>query len=178
MTTVNVDLKLFTESLNRSLGWVWLQPEVVTGDEPTPPAYASAPPVVMTSFALVPSSKYRFEYSVRYARFTYLLERDGAYEAGELTAIHDLPAEESTAGNEPSPPSDVGPFVPPTITTGQTVSIGSVGSLGVTFSFIHDDNTDGSNAKFGLGFKVTDASPAVHPRLILAYMTAFSMEDI
>lgn len=178
MTTVSVDLKLFTDALNRSLGWVWLQPEISVGDELTPPAYNPDPPSVMAMFSLVPSNKYRFEYAVRYARFAYLLERDGLYEAGELTAIHDMPVIEETTGDELTPPSEIGPFVPPTITTGQTVSMGSVGGLGVEFSFIHDASTDGSDAKFGLGFKITDASPAVHPRLILAYMTAFSMEDI
>lgn len=176
MSTVTLDLKLFSESLNRSLGWVWLQPDGGSENEVSPPSYTPEPPSVMPSFALVPSAKYRINYSVRYARFAYLLERDGSYEAGELIAFHDLSVIDSSIGDELTPPPEPSPFVPPIITTEQIVTTGSVGSLGVEFSFLHDDETEGTDACFRLGFKITDASPVVYPRLNLAYVTAFSME--
>ena len=182
MTTITIDIEQFTQALasttNKTLGWVWLQPTITQGNESTPPTYLPVPPSVMSSFSLVPSSTYRFEYtSVRYAKMCYLLERNAVYEAGELTVIHNLPAA-TTTSSEAVPPSYPLPFTPPTIITGQTATVGSVGSLGVTFSFIHDASTSGATAKFGLGFKITSATPAYYPRLILAYITAFQMEDV
>jgi len=180
MTTLTLDLEQFTKSLeqatNRSLGWVWLQP-ITHGDESLP-SYIPDPPAVMPSFVLIDADTYRFSYkSVRYARLCYLLERDGTYEAGELTAIHDL-IFESTNSDEPLPPSEPLPFVPPTITTSQVTTMGSVGSLGVLFSFLHDPDTGGGDAKFGLAYKITNALPAVFPRLVMAYITALPPEDI
>lgn len=181
MTTLTIDLEQFTAALaqtsNRSLGWVWLQP-IVHGSEASPPPSTPALPSVMADFVLVDSESYKFVYTgVRYARFCYLLERDGTYEAGELTVIHDLVIT-SSAGDEPLPPTEPLPFVPPTITTGQVATIGSVGSLGVSFSFIHDTGTNGTDAKFGLAYKITNALPAVYPRLILSYITALQPEDV
>jgi len=181
-TTITLDVEQFTKALadttNKTLGWVWLQPTATPISELTPPSYTPIPPSVMASFALVPLSTYRFEYtSVRYAKLSYLLERNGSYEAGDLTVIHNMPIS-TTQGNESTPPSIPAPFTPPTITTGQAVTLGSVGSLGVTFSFMHDSSTSGSTAKFGLGFKITNATPAIYPRLVAAYITAFQMEDV
>lgn len=183
MTTITIDIEQFTQALasttNKTLGWVWLQATAITGNEITPPTYMPIPPSVMADFAFVPSSTYRFDYSaVRYAKMCYLLERNGSYEAGELTVIHNIPAANLVPSNEPTPPSYPLPFTPPTITTGQSTTLGTPGSLGVTFSFMHDPSTSGSTAKFGLGFKITSATPAVYPRLILAYITAFQMEDV
>ena len=181
MTTLTIDLEQFTAALtqtsNRSLGWVWLQP-IIHGDELTLPSYTPDPPSVMPDFVLIESLAYKFIYTaVRYARFCYLLERDGAYEAGELTAIHDLVIE-ITESDEPAPPAEPLPFTPPTISTSQVATLGSVGSLGVSFSFIHDSGTTGADAKFGLAYKITNALPAVYPRLILSYITALQPEDI
>jgi hypothetical protein len=182
MTTITIDVEQFTKALadttNKTLGWVWLQPTTASTSELIPPSYTPTLPSVMASFVLVPLSNYRFEYTaVRYAKFSYLLERNGSYEAGDLTVIHDMPIS-AAQGNESTPPAVPAPFTPPTITTEQVVTIGSVGSLGVTFSFMHDSSTSGSTAKFGLGFKITSATPAVYPRLVAAYITAFQMEDI
>jgi hypothetical protein len=184
MSDITISVDQFTEILtnasNKSLGWVWLKPAPVIGNEITPPSYSPVLPSVMSSFVLIPNNTtYRFTYtSVRYARFCYLLERNGSYEAGELSIIHNLVITPTTPSNEAQPPSPPLPFTPPTITTGQTVSIGSVGSLGVTFSFIHDISTSGGEAKFGLAFKITNALPAVFPRLDAVYISAISPEDI
>lgn len=183
MTTLTLDLEQFTKALadttSRTLGWVWLQPISYSDDEVILPSYVAPPPSVMPSFVLVNAPSYRFVYTaVRYARCCYLLERDGSYEAGELTVIHDLIVQTSPPSSEGSPPPEPLPFVPPTITTYQTTSIGSIGSLGVTFSFIHDVTTNGSDSKFGLAFKITNALPAVYPRLNLSYITAIAPEDV
>ena len=130
------------------------------------------------TYSLVDSSEYRFPYkSLRYIRFTYLLERDGLYEAGELSVIHDLVIAD-TSDDELTPPSITPPFIPPTISTYQSVSIGGIGSLGVVFSFIHDATTDGADAKFGLAFRIINSIPEVYPKLTMSYITAFPPEDI
>lgn len=182
MTTLTLDLEQFTKALettsNKTLGWVRLQSLVYSADELTPPDYTPDPPTIMPAFVLVASPSYRLVYkTVRYARFCYLLERDGTYEAGELTALHDLVIAD-IVDDEGVPPVEPLPFIPPTISTGQVVTIGSVGSLGVSFSFIHDSGTNGNDAKFGLAYKITNALPAIYPRLVLSYITAISPEDI
>lgn len=183
MTTITIDVTQFTETLtaatNRTLEWVWLQPTAAPSDELIPPNYVPTPPAVMPSFALIASTSYRFDYTaVRYARFCYLLERNGSYESGELSVIHNLVISGITPSNENTPPPVPIPFVPPTISTYQTVSIGSVGSLGVLFSFIHDASTSGATAQFGLAYKITNALPDVYPKLNLSYVTALPMENI
>jgi len=182
MTTITIDVTQFTEALtaatNRTLKWVWLQPTAAPSDELIPPTYVPTPPAVMPSFALIASTSYRFDYTaVRYARFCYLLERNGSYESGELSVIHNLVAT-TAPSSENTPPPVPAPFVPPTISTYQTVSIGSVGSLGVIFSFIHDASTSGATAQFGLAYQITNASPSVYPKLNLSYVTALPPEDI
>jgi hypothetical protein len=166
---ITVDSDALAASVNRTMGWTMLKPAAPQGDEPDPPSPDEAPPQAMAEFALVPSSSYRFEYtSARYVRLCYLLERNGVYEAGELSAVHFMP--EGYEGN----PSE---FEPPVITTEQSVSMGAINGLGVRFEFMHDPGTEGSTAKFALGFKITESTPAVHPRLAAAYMTVFPMED-
>jgi hypothetical protein len=181
--TITIDLEQFTKAMqsttNRSLGWTWLMPTATVGNEMSPPSYSPTLPSVMPAFVLIPNTSYRFTYSsVRYARFCYLLERNGSYEAGELSVIHDLVIVDMTHADEAVPPPEPLPFTPPMITTGQTVSIGSVGSLGVTFSFMHDVSTSGADAKFGLAFKITNATPAFWPRLEAAYITAIEPETV
>jgi hypothetical protein len=130
------------------------------------------------SYSLVDSPEYRFEYNyLRYLRFNYLLERNGVYEVGELSVIHDLVITE-TPGDEVIPTPIVSPFTPPNISTYQSVSIGSRESLGVIFSFIHDVSTTGGEAKFGLAFRITNELPAVYPKLIASYITAYPPADI
>lgn len=184
MTTITLDLEKFIYELNKAnaktLGWTWLNPNTtVVANEPTKPSYVPTPPAVMASFSLVDNQDYRFTYTTcRYARFNYLLERNGSYEAGELTAIHNLVITPAS-GDELSPPVVSPPFTPPTITTYQTVSIGGMaGSLGILFSFIHDTTTSGAEAKFGLAFKITNALPAVYPRLTMSYISVLAPEDI
>ena len=176
---VTIDLDKFTESLNRTLGWVRLQPEAPVDDETSPPSYDPDVPSIMTEFVLVPAEKYKFNYELRYIRFSYLLERDGEYEAGELSIIHDDPVSESSEDESGgSPPSEPEPFEPPTFTMDQIVTMGSVGSLGVEFSFMHDESTSGVEASYGLAFKITDDLPAVFPRLVMAYVTVITKEDV
>jgi len=184
MTTLTIDLEQFTQaltaSINRTLPWTWLDPTSYAGSELSPPSYADPVPSVMPSFVLIPNTQYRFDYiGIRYARFCYLLERDYSYEAGELTIIHDLVVDIVIPGDELTPPVvPTSPFVSPTITTGQTVSIGSIGSLGVLFSFIHDPLSSGTMPRFGLAFKITNTLPAVFPKLTMSYITALPTEGI
>lgn len=173
MTTLTLDLEQFTAALsktsNKMLEWVWLNPNSPIEDETAPPSYAPSVPSVMADFVMVSSSNYRFAYSgFRYGKFSYLIERDGRYEAGELSVLHDLVV--TVPGDELSPPASSS-FVPPTITTCQTVAIGSIESLGVLFSFIHDSTTDGAQPKFGLAYKITDANPSVFPRITMSFVT-------
>lgn len=132
------------------------------------------------TYALVDSSEYRFSYkNCRYARFSYLLERNGSYEAGELTVIHDLVMSIPSSNEDPLfPPTITTPFTPPNITTSQNVSIGSLGSLGVIFKFVHDANSDGNDPKFGLAYRIVNPNPAVFPRLTLSYISTFSPEGV
>jgi hypothetical protein len=182
MTTLTLDLEQLTEALvkanTRTLPWVWLKQVVPPTDELTPPSYIPAPPAVMADFSLVDSDEYRLTYkSCRYSRFNYLLERDGDYESGELVVWHNM-VMTPTIADELVPPPITTSFIPPDIYTYQTAGIGGVGSLGVLFSFIHDESTDGTEPKFGLAFKITNASPAVYPKLTMSYISTFAPEDI
>lgn len=179
MTTVTISVEELTKALNdsvvKSLGWVVLKPIKEQEDESSPPSFEEELPSVMSEFAFVPSSNYMLEYkSVRLATFQYLLERDSNYEYGELTVFHDMPIS-SPNEDESTPPPITEPFIPPNIITDQRVIVATA-PLGVTFSFMHDPKTNGSTAKFGLGFKITDASPPVYPKLIAAYSVAFDIE--
>ncbi len=174
MTTVNLDLIEFVKAVSRTLGWVVLKPQDNTGDELTPPDYAELPPYVMDNYIFVPSDNYLFEYqSVRYAKLSYLLERDGSYEAGELTVLHNLPLVSQVTSDEIVMLGEQPVFIPPGITMMQSATIGAIGSLGVLFNFMHDFNS--TIPKFGLGFKIVDANPSNYPKLIAAYSIAFDM---
>jgi len=171
------------EASNRTLGWVELQPPIPQDDELSPPTEDHDPPYVMPAPVLVNSSNYRFGYeTVRYARFNYLLERNGLYEAGEISVLHDLVISQT--------------FTIPNIDTGRLVrfcpdtpTCPITGNLGVELVFIHDTGTTtgvgetglslggGSKPRFGLGFRITEALPAVYPKLTMSYITAFAPED-
>lgn len=131
------------------------------------------------SYVLIDAKDYKFDYgAVRYARFCYLLERDGSYETGELTVLHDLVVSGSIPADESSPPPAPAPFSPPNITMGQTILMGSIGGLGVVFLFMHDPATGGSDAKFGLAYRIMTDTPTVYPKLNLSYITAIAPEDV
>jgi len=131
------------------------------------------------SYVLIDAKDYKFDYgAVRYARFCYLLERDGNYETGELTVLHDLVVSGALPADESSPPPAPAPFSPPNITMGQTILMGSIGSLGVVFLFKHDVATGGSDAKFGLAYRIMTDTPALYPKLNLSYITAIAPEDV
>jgi len=166
--SITLDLDAFVKGLreasNRTLGWVELRPPPIQVDEPTQPPEDWYPPYVMTVPALIESDKYRFDYeSIRYARFCYLIERDGIYEAGELQVIHDLEVIRNSS------------FSVPDISTFRVVSP-ITGNVGVDLTFIHDPATTGTQPKFGLAFMITDALPAVFPKITLSYITAFAPE--
>jgi len=180
MTDITIDIDQFTQSIkdavNRTQPWVILQPEKPQENETEPPVVSDSVPSVMTDFALVPSSEYRFSYAIRAAKFGYVLERGGSYETGVLSVVHDLPAINNAGGSEANRPAESAPFIPPGILFSHQVDIG--GPLGVDFTFMHDDTTSGSNEKFGLAFKITTALPAKYPALTLCFITAFSQENI
>jgi len=186
-----------TQSLERlassDLGWVTLQPPIVQDDELSPPAEDHDLPYVMADYVLIDDSRYRFDYNnIRYARFNYLLERNGVYEAGELSVLQDLPAVRKDA------------FLLPNIETERLVRLCTadtqsplVGNLGVEFEFFHDPTTTyspgvseniggvptpvttqyGTKPMFGLGFKIVDDMPAVHPKFTMTFLTYFTPED-
>ena len=177
MSKIQLDLDDFMKGLqeaaNRTLGWVRLQPPPPQDDEPSQPAEDHDPPYVMAEPMLISSDKYRFDYEIiRYARFNYLLERDGIYEAGELNVLHDLEIIRNSSFTVPNIYTSrlvrFAPETPPSPITG---------NLGVELTFIHDVYTTGTQPKFGLAFRITDDQPAVHPKLTMAYNTAFAPED-
>ena len=186
MTDITLDLAQFTAALssasNKTLGWTWLKPTVSVTDELIRPSYADPVPSVMSSFVLIDNPKYRFSYaSSRYARFCYLLERNGTYEAGELSSLHYLALEPSAQTNEGQQTAEPSIFTPPLIRTTQTVlagDFGTIGGLGVYFSFEHDITSSGSDPKFGLAFKITSVTPAVFPRLTLSYLAVVEPEIV
>lgn len=180
MATITLEMEQFTQSLqdamNRSLGYVTLQPETTPGSEGSPPPYTSPVPSVMGSYALVPSAKYRFNYKgVRSAKFVYFLSRNALYEIGELIVIHNLQAT-SITGSEPSQPSEPLPFTPPTFYLLRNVILQTGGALGVDFTFQDSPVSSGSDPEYALAFKITNALPAVWPTLNMSYVTAFAME--
>lgn len=177
MSNIQLNLDAFMKGLqeasNRTLGWVRLQPPPPQDDEPSQPPEDHDPPQVMAEPLLIESDKYRFDYEViRYARFNYLLERDGIYEAGELNVLHDLEIIRNSS------------FSVPNIYTSRLVRFCPAaplspitGNLGVELIFVHDVLTTGTQPKFGLAYRITDALPAVYPKLTVAYNTAFAPED-
>ena len=180
MTTITLEMEQFTQSLqdamNRSMGYVTLQPETTQGSEGSPPPYTPSVPSVMGSFALVPSDKYRFNYNgVRAAKFVYFLSRNALYEIGEFIVIHNLQAT-SSVGNEPTPPSEPLPFTPPNFYVQRNVILQTGGALGVDFTFQDSPVSAGSQPEYALSFKITNALPAVWPTLNMSYVTAFEME--
>ena len=180
MTTITLEMEQFTQSLqsamNRTLGYVSLQPETTPGNEISPPSYSALAPYVMSSYALVPSDSYRFNYKgVRSAKFLYILSRNALYEIGEFIVIHNL-QNGSVAGSELVPPSEPLPFTPPTFYIQRNVILQSGGALGVDFTFQDSPVSAGSDPEYALAFKITNASPAVWPSLNMSYVTAFEME--
>lgn len=180
MTTITLEIEQFTQSLvnamNRSLGYVTLQPETSPGSEISPPSYSPPVPSVMVNFALVPSDRYRFNYSgIRSAKFIYFLSRNALYEIGELTVIHDLQAA-SVPGSEPVPPSEPLPFTPPNFYILRNIILQTGGALGVDFTFQDSPVSAGKDPEYALAFKITNALPAVWPTLNMSYVTAFQME--
>lgn len=176
MTDITINLEQFTKTLssasNKTMGWVWLKPTPTPTNETTLPLPIDPVPSVMGSYLYIDNTTYRFSYkSVRYVRLAYIMERGGSYQAGELSCFHNfittvvVPTGEATLPTEPV-------FTPPTIAV-----LGDTSNLGVSFSFIHDTTSSGTDPKFALAYKITDASTAAFPRFNAAYITAISPED-
>lgn len=180
MTDITLNVEQFTagikDAVSRTLAWVELKPPKAPLDEITPPDDVEEAPSVMAEFFLVPSTDFRFEYKkIRSAKLSYLLERDGSYCAGVFTFFHDLAVDLTTPDNENTQPPIPDSFIPPNFFFHRTTE---GGNLGVEFSIMHDDTTSGSEEKYGLAFKITDADPPKFPKLVASYLSAFSQETI
>jgi hypothetical protein len=170
MSNITLDLEKFTSSIqnsiNRTLGWVSLQPSLIQADEISPPSENGELPQIMLDPVLIESDAYKFDYTaVRFARFNYLLERGGGYEVGELLVLHDLVYVKDAE------------FEIPLISYSRTVLLPATPSdLGVELSFIHDPATSNTRPQFGLAYRITSELPEVFPKLNLTYMSAISLE--
>jgi hypothetical protein len=157
---------------NRDLGSVLLvQPSTITS-EPTPPTLPAAVPAVMTSFSLVQSDSYKFRFNTtRFLKLYYLLERNSAWEFGEMLILNQAsatPDDGVTPTNENTQPSVPSDPTPPTLTVLKNVllwtnDLGDSGSLGVDLSAIADPSTTNKDMMFGIAFKITTNTPAVFP---------------
>jgi hypothetical protein len=171
---VNDLVSALSAGANRDLGTVLLVPEMVITSENTPPSLPDSVPAVMTSFSLVPSGSYKFRYKeTRFLKLYYLLERNSAWEFGELMILNQASATADDAITPVSEPTQ--PVVPPdptapTLTIMKNVlmwssDLGDSGSLGVDLSAMQDPVTINKDMMFGIAFKTTTATPAVFPVL-------------
>jgi hypothetical protein len=177
---ITVDLDMLTAALaagaNRDLGSVLLRLTPPPTSEALPPAVPNQVPSVMPSFALVPSSAYEFLFKdTRFLRLPYILERNHIFEFGELLILSSALAgseDDITPGNEVTPPSVPPNPTPPALTVTKNVIMSS-GSVNCDLSAIPDLSTTSKDMKFGVAFKITNASPAVFPMLRMAVGVEF-----
>ena len=178
---VDIDIEQLTASLRSaaqgSLPWTTLTATSYISDEPTPlPITYGTIPTVMASPAFVPAPEYYWTYvDNRLVIIDYVLQRDDRWRVGKLRMFHTMNVEQISELNETMPQPLPDPFTPHDLYISQLTDLEIGGDCGVTLGVAHDNSREGVAERWGLTFKVTDATPAVHPRLAAFYVTVIPM---
>ena len=181
MAYVTVDVDVLQQTIrnaaNTTLPWVTLKDTDYTLNEPTPPPIPSSTvPSVMATSVLVPDLTYRWPYKdTRQVVIDYVLQRDDRWQTGRIKLFHDMVLSYSSV-DEPVPPPIPSPFIPHQLYFSHTIELVVGLSCGVTLCVLHDSSRVGVDGQFGLGFQITDASPAVFPLIGASFVSVIPMK--
>jgi hypothetical protein len=180
MPDVTIDVAVLEQTLrnasNTTLPWVTLVDTDYTLNEPTPPP-TSIVPTVMATPIFVPNLTYRWPYKdTRQVVIDYVLQRDDRWQTGRIKLFHDMVIASLTVVDEPIPPPIPSPFIPHQLYFSHTIDLVVGLPCGVSLCVLHDSSREGVDEQFGLGFQITDASPAVFPLIGASFVSVIPVK--